>query len=248
MKNLLFILFVCCIFTASAVAAINQFTDDFGGAAGTLDATWVDDATLAVPVMANTPVVYNGVGQAALGYDTVNDMTQWISHDLGLGDFHMEIEFENLSKVHHDPYGYEQLYNFLHTDAGVMQAGLKTWANVIYVENLNQNGWVGPQHIITSITAEELTSFDMTLDYDEGLDEYTMTYSLNGGAYVSLGAAAGTGGVPTYRDSTIGYLTWAGLGYGSDMSGDIDYYSVVPEPMTLGLLGFGGLFLRRRKR
>jgi len=74
--------------------------------------------------------------------------------------------------------------------------------------------------------------------------DYRLTISVNGNSAVT-------------RDVTVG----DGIEYGNDdiihmgssgTSGitafDVDYYSAVPEPMTLSLLGLGGLALLRRRR
>ncbi|MFA5785070.1 MAG: PEP-CTERM sorting domain-containing protein [Phycisphaerae bacterium] len=62
-----------------------------------------------------------------------------------------------------------------------------------------------------------------------------INYPITGEFLTALGGAAGDQVNIRAFDETVGYL------------GDFGTITLVPEPMTIALLGLGGLFLRRRK-
>ena len=56
--------------------------------------------------------------------------------------------------------------------------------------------------------------------------------------------------IVTLDTSTLGTFTiysYTAAGWSAATTNDSYTYKVIPEPMTIGLLGLGGLFLRRRK-
>ena len=75
---------------------------------------------------------------------------------------------------------------------------------------------------------EGIVTLDLTLN---GLSDYAPYKDLSGN--------------PFYADGDIRNGTWTAMVEGD--LGDLVIYQVIPEPMTLALLGLGGLFLRRRK-
>jgi hypothetical protein len=123
-----------------------------------------------------------------------------------------------------------------------------------------------------AVDAEISSTADLTAGFAEG---GTWLWGFNGGIAIADGdvwfakvptPGFGTPGVGSTSATGAAYegtvaftivapdqmgdydLVWGGVWDGEDMTGAIGAtLTVVPEPITIGLLGLGGLFIRRRK-
>jgi hypothetical protein len=73
--------------------------------------------------------------------------------------------------------------------------------------------------------------------------DYRLTISVNGNPAVTRDVTVGDG-----IEYPVNVIHMGSSGTGALTAYDIDFYSAVPEPMTLSLLGLGGLALLRRRR
>lgn len=99
-------------------------------------------------------------------------------------------------------------------------------------------------------------SYDVALSQPVDLTGGDLSYSSASGSWWAIGAASSTGELVAGAHFTTTFTAGAaGDVYSIFLSDPADWtaiastatITVVPEPMTLGLLGLGGLFLRRRK-
>jgi hypothetical protein len=70
-----------------------------------------------------------------------------------------------------------------------------------------------------------------------GIDSFSGTATAGAGNYINQIVWSGTSAT-AYLYSTVDFETWTATGA---------QMTLIPEPMTMALLGLGGLFLRRRK-
>jgi len=95
------------------------------------------------------------------------------------------------------------------------------------------SGYSGPTTDLTGTGFDPPAGF--TGEYWVMATSDNINYPLTGQFLTATGAAFGDQVNIRAFDETVGYL------------GDFGTITLVPEPMTIALLGLGGLFLRRRK-
>ncbi|UCG57121.1 MAG: PEP-CTERM sorting domain-containing protein [Phycisphaerales bacterium] len=79
-----------------------------------------------------------------------------------------------------------------------------------------------------------------------GSGTHQLSISIDGGAPTVVDVTAGDD--YEWDDLGIKYIAMGSSGTGGITAFDVDYFSAVPEPATVALLGLGGLALLRRKR
>jgi hypothetical protein len=255
-----FIVLMLCLMLTGSASAVVVYSTDFDGNPG--------DDPLADGYFAwttGTTGDYTGTGHYSL-HSAVNTDYDGLGYNIYAGDFTSEIHLDNYSAstgpTDDVNWEYTEFIWNTYDDNGYISLQITNWGGDMYFKALewsNTNGWVNyVQPIVTdsvsigSLDLRETWTDDPTpgktgtwvFEYNLNDTGWTLWHTITSDLYEDEASALRWG-----QFYVAGYQNW-GAPYDvvSEISVDVDYYSVVPEPVTSVLLGLGGLVLLRRRR
>jgi hypothetical protein len=214
--------------------AVVPYSEDFNYDFGT------DPGVLEWDVDSGDPY-FNGSGQWVM-----EGTGDGMNRGVGGGHFVMEVEW---SSVNMAPEGQDWSvfhYSFEHNGAEDQwfDVNLDSWWDEgentsIYIDaySSTEGGNVYDEYI------GALSSMTLKIEWSEASDEYSLYRSVNGGA---MSLMVTIGGYDASSESRVESF-WADS-HTEALSVEFDNYNMVPEPVTILLLGLGGLGLIHRKR
>lgn len=258
MKKLI-VLLMCCVIAGKALA-VTAYTDDFDAAPGT-------DVTASGYWAWSTGGDYSGSGSYSLNSaDGLN--YPGLGMDVLPGDFTAELQLVNYSASLGPTdfvadFEYTEFIWNTYDDNGYISLQITNWHGDMYFKALewdNALGWINyVQPIVTdSQTIDTLGIRETWTDDTEAgkTGQWDFEYNLNGEGWVAWHTITSD----QYTDEAsaarwgqfyaIGHQDFSAPWYEvlSEISVDVDSYSITPEPTSLVLLGIGGFALLRRKR
>ncbi len=253
-----FVLLMCGVMAGSALAVI-PYTDNFDAAPGT-------DVTDSGYWAWSTGGDYSGDGYFHL--QSADGLTYpGLGFNVLPGDFTAEIQLENYSAslgptdMVADFEFTEFIWN-TYDDNGYVSLQITNWWGDMYFKALqwdNALGWINfVQPVVTDSTT--INSLDLRKtwtddpaagmtgqwDFEYNLNDegWTAWHTITSDQYTDEASAARWGQFYAIGHQDYNPTWYAAL---SEISVDVDSYTITPEPATLVLLGLGGLLLRRRR-